>query len=135
MNFNQAIVIGRFGANPEVKFMPNGNAVTNFSLAVTETWKDKEGQKQERTEWIRCVFYSKAAEVIGKYCQKGAMIMVTGRLQTRSYEKDGQTLYITEIVGEKFNLGPKPKDATEASAGRRTAPDGTWSDSGAGVPY
>jgi len=96
---NKVILIGNLGQDPEVRFMPNGGAVTNFSVATSESWKDKNtGQQQERTEWHRCVAFGKLAEICGAYLKKGSKVYVEGKLQTRKWQKDGQDQYTTEIV-------------------------------------
>jgi single-strand DNA-binding protein len=102
--------IGRLGKDPEVRFSPAGKAIANFSIACGSTWTDKSsGDKKEKTEWVRLIAFDKLAEIIGSYCKKGTQIYVSGRLQTREYEKDGAKRYITEIVIDKMQLlGPKP---------------------------
>ncbi|MGE4335336.1 MAG: single-stranded DNA-binding protein [Pigmentiphaga sp.] len=110
---NKVILIGNVGGDPECRFMPNGNAVTNITLATTDSWKDKQtGQLQERTEWSRIVFFGKVAEIAGEYLRKGSQCYIEGRLQTREWEKDGVKRYTTEIVvdmnGTLQLLGGKP---------------------------
>ena len=96
---NKVILIGNLGSDPEVKYTPNGAPVANFSLATSESWNDKDGQRQERTEWHRLVLWSKLAEIAGQYLKKGAKIYVEGRLQTRSWDdQSGQKRYMTEVV-------------------------------------
>lgn len=96
---NKVIVIGRLGADPEVKTVSGGNTVARLSVATSENWTDREGQKQERTEWHRIVVWGKLAELCGKYLAKGRQVYVEGRLQTRSWEdQQGQKRYSTEIV-------------------------------------
>src|SRR5690606_20943974 len=96
---NKAILIGNVGGDPEVRHMPNGNAVANITLATSDTWKDKNtGQQQERTEWHRVVFFGRLAEVVGEYTRKGSKLYVEGKLQTREWEKDGIKRYTTEVV-------------------------------------
>jgi len=97
---NKVILIGNMGADPEVRYMPNGNAVANVSLATSDTWKDKNnGEQRERTEWHRVVFFGKLAEIVGQYLKKGSKIYVEGRLQTRKWQgQDGQDRYTTEVV-------------------------------------
>lgn len=96
---NKAILIGNVGGDPETRYLPNGNAVTNITLATTDSWKDKQtGQQQDRTEWHRVVFFGKLAEIAGEYLRKGSQCYVEGRLQTREWEKDGIKRYTTEIV-------------------------------------
>jgi len=96
---NKVILIGNVGGDPETRYMPNGNAVTNITLATTDSWKDKQtGQLQERTEWHRVVLFGKVAEIAGEYLRKGSQCYIEGRLQTREWEKDGIKRYTTEIV-------------------------------------
>lgn len=96
---NKVILIGNVGGDPETRYMPNGNAVTNVTLATTDTWKDKQtGQTQERTEWHRVVLFGKVAEIAAEYLRKGSQCYIEGRLQTREWEKDGVKRYTTEIV-------------------------------------
>ena len=96
---NKVILIGNVGGDPEVRYLPNGNAVANVTLATTDSWKDKQtGQMQERTEWHRVVFFGRIAEVVGEYARKGSKLYVEGRLQTREWEKDGVKRYTTEVV-------------------------------------
>jgi len=96
---NKAIVVGRLGRDPEVRYTPDGTAVANFSVATSQEWRDKNtGEKKELTEWHRIVAFRRLAEICGEYLSKGRQVYVEGRLQTRSWEKDGVTRYTTEIV-------------------------------------
>ncbi len=96
---NKVILIGNVGGDPETRFLPNGNAVTNLTLATSDSWRDKQsGQMQERTEWHRVTFFGKIAEIAGQYLRKGSKIYIEGRLQTREWEKDGVKRYTTEII-------------------------------------
>ena len=106
---NKVMLIGRLGRDPEIRYSQQGTAVVNFSIATSEQWTDRNtGDRQERTEWHRIVVFGKQAEVCEKYLSKGSQIYIEGRLQTRNYEKDGQTHYITEIVAANFQfLGGK----------------------------
>jgi single-strand DNA-binding protein len=110
MTVNKAILIGRLGKDPETRYMTNGEAVTNVSLATSENYKDKSGEKQERTEWHNLVMYRRLAEIAGEYLKKGSMIYVEGRIQNRKYQdKEGKDRYISEIiVNEMKMLGSKP---------------------------
>jgi single-strand DNA-binding protein len=101
---NKVILVGNLGRDPEVRFMPNGEAVCNFSIATTENWKDKSGVKQEKTEWHNIVMYRKLAEIAGEYLKKGRPVYIEGRLQTRKWEKDGVTRYTTEIIGDNMQM-------------------------------
>ena len=96
---NKVILIGNVGGDPETRYLPNGNAVTNLTLATSDSWRDKQtGQMQERTEWHRVSFFGKIAEIAGQYLRKGSKVYIEGRLQTREWEKDGVKRYTTEIV-------------------------------------
>jgi single-strand DNA-binding protein len=100
---NKVILIGNLGADPELRYTPNGQAVCDIRMATNESWTDKSGQRQERTEWHRVVFWGKPAEICKQYLTKGQKLYVEGRLQTRSWDdKDGNKKYSTEIVGNDF---------------------------------
>ena len=100
---NKVMLIGRLGRDPEIRYSQQGTAVVNFPLATNEQWTDKNtGEKQERTEWHRIVAFGKPAEILEKYLSKGSQVYIEGRLQTRNYEKEGQTHYTTEIVVNDF---------------------------------
>lgn len=102
---NKVTVMGNLGKDPEVRYMPNGGAVCNFTVATSETWKDKNsGEQQEKTEWHRIVAFRKPAEIIAEWMKKGSKIYVEGHLQTRKWEKDGQDHYTTEIVVDEFQF-------------------------------
>ncbi len=113
MSVNKVILIGRLGKDPETRYMPNGDAITNATLATSESWKDKSGVRQEKTEWHNLTFYNrgayKLAEIAGEYLKKGSMIYVEGKLQTRKWQdKEGKDRYTTEIlVNEMTMLGGK----------------------------
>jgi len=111
---NKVILVGTCGQDPEVRYLPNGNAVTNLSLATSEQWNDKQsGQKVERTEWHRVSLFGKVAEIAGEYLRKGSQVYIEGKLQTREWEKDGIKRYTTEIIvdinGTKQLLGGRPQ--------------------------
>lgn len=102
---NKVILVGNLGNDPEVRYMPNGNAVANVSLATSETWKDKNtGDQQEKTEWHRVVFFNRLAEIVEQYVKKGSKLYIEGRLQTRSWEQDGVKRYTTEIVANEMQM-------------------------------
>jgi single-strand DNA-binding protein len=123
---NKVILIGNLGRDPETRYMPEGGAITNISIATTETWKDKQGEKQEKTEWHRVAFFGKLAEIAGEYLKKGSQVYVEGRLQTRKWQdKDGADKYTTEIVanamqmlGSRQGMGGGGADRGEASQER-----------------
>jgi single-strand DNA-binding protein len=102
---NKVIIIGNVGGDPETKYMPSGGAVTNLSLATSESWKDKQtGQPQERTEWHRVVFFNRLAEIASEYVRKGSKLYVEGSLRTRQWEQDGIKRYSTEIVASQMQM-------------------------------
>jgi single-strand DNA-binding protein len=102
---NKVILIGNLGADPEVRFTPGGQAVANFRIATSDTWTDKNGQKQERTEWHRIVVWGKLAELCGEYLKKGRQCYVEGRLQTREWtDKEGRKNYTTEVVANSVTF-------------------------------
>ena len=102
---NKVILVGNLGRDPEMRFMPNCEAVCNFSIATTDSWKDKSGQKQERTEWHNIVIYRKLAEIAGEYLKKGRPVYIEGRLQTRKWQtKEGQDRYTTEIIADQMQM-------------------------------
>ena len=103
---NKVILVGNLGKDPEIRYSPNGGAVANVTIATSESWKDKvSGEKQEKTEWHRVVFFGRLAEIAGEYLKKGAQIYVEGRLQTRKWQdKEGKDRYTTEIVANEMQM-------------------------------
>ena len=102
---NKVILIGNLGRDPETRYTTGGDAVTNLNIATTDTWRDKSGEKQEKTEWHRVVLFGRQAEIAGEYLKKGRSVYIEGRLQTRKYtDKDGVEKYSTEIVGDRMQL-------------------------------
>jgi single-strand DNA-binding protein len=139
MSVNKAILVGHLGKDPEVRYMPNGEAVANVTLATSETWKDKTGEKQEKTEWHNIVFYKRLAEIVGQYLKKGSLIYVEGRITTEKWQdKEGKDRYTTKIVanemkmlggkssgGSNFEVVEKPAASEEfaaAPASKKPAP-------------
>lgn len=112
---NKVILIGHLGGDPEIRYMPNGSAVANFSLASSESWRDKQtGEKRERTEWVRIVIFNKLAEIAGEYLRKGSQVYIEGQLRTRKWQdQNGQDRYTTEVHvsmgGIMRMLGPAPQ--------------------------
>jgi len=116
---NMAQIIGHLGRDPEVRYTPEGTAVAKLAVATNETWKDKDGEKQERTEWHRVVLFDKKAEIAAEYLKKGSMVYIQGRLQTRKWQgDDGQDRYTTEIVAERMRMlgGKGERDTAENGA-------------------
>jgi single-strand DNA-binding protein len=112
---NKVILVGNVGGDPETRFMPSGGAVTNLTVATSETWKDKQtGQPQERTEWHRVVFFNRLAEIAGEYVRKGSKLYVEGSLRTRQWEQDGVKRYTTEIVASEMQMLGSRQDGDQA---------------------
>ena len=102
---NKVILVGNLGNDPETRYLPDGNAVTNISVATSESWKDKNtGQQNDRTEWHRVVFFRRLAEIAGEYLRKGSKVYIEGKLRTRQWEKEGQKHYSTEIVADEMQM-------------------------------
>ncbi len=123
MSVNKVILVGRLGKDPETRYMTNGEAVTNVTLATSENWKDKNGEKQDKTEWHNLVFYRRLAEIAGEYLKKGSQIYVEGKLQTRKWQdKEGKDRYTTEIVvNEMQMLGSKSGGSSNFEVVEKTA--------------
>lgn len=129
---NKVMLIGRLGKDPEIRYTPDGTMVTNFSLATDEQWKDKNGEKVQRTEWHKIVTYRKLAEICGNYLVKGKLVFIEGRIQTRSWEdKEGIKRYTTEIIASNMQMldskgqnktGDSSFDADAASINDGNAP-------------
>ncbi|MCX7960845.1 MAG: single-stranded DNA-binding protein [Burkholderiales bacterium] len=127
---NKVILIGNLGADPETRYLPSGEAVTNIRVATTDRWKDRQtGEMKEATEWHRIAFFGRLAEIAGEYLRKGSQVYVEGSLRTRKWQdKDGQERYTTEIRGEVMQmLGPRPgggaPETRAAERAERTAKD------------
>ena len=148
---NKAILVGHLGKDPETRYMPNGDAVTNITIATSESWKDKQtGEKKEATEWHRVVFYRKLAEISAQYLKKGSQVYIEGALKTRNWQgQDGQDRYTTEIVADQMvmlggngqrNEQSAPNNAnTPAQNQQRSAPaqqgGGAFDDMGDDIPF
>ncbi|SEQ86117.1 single-strand DNA-binding protein [Nitrosomonas sp. Nm51] len=129
---NKVILIGNLGRDPETRYMSSGDAVTNISLATTEVWKDKNGEKQEKTEWHRVTFYRKLAEIAGEYLKKGRSVYVEGRLETRKWtDKNGMERYTTEIIATDMKMlgsraGSDSFDSSDSEANEPTSGRSTY---------
>ena len=138
---NKVILVGNLGADPETRFMPNGDAVANIRLATTESWKDKaSGEKREITEWHRVVLYRKLGEIAGQYLKKGSAVYIEGRIRTRKWQdKEGQERYTTEIEANEMQmLGGKPSGESAPSEKPRNAqgaPKASISDMDDDIPF
>lgn len=120
---NKVILIGNLGADPEVRYMPSGDAVANINIATSESWKDKQtGEKQERTEWHKVVFFGKLAEIVKQYLRKGSKVYIEGKLRTRKYKaQDGSERYSTEVVVD-MNGTMQMLDGRQGSGGGSSVP-------------
>ena len=117
MSVNKAILIGRLGRDPEVRHMPNGEAVCNFSIATDETWKDQSGQRQTKTEWHAITLYRRMAEVAGQYLKKGSQVYIEGRIQSRKYtDKNGIERTAYEIIGSEMKMLGGGNDSGQQNA-------------------
>ena len=121
---NKAIIIGRLGRDPEVRYTQDGRAIANFSVATSEEWKDKNtGEKKEQTEWHRIVAFGKLGEICGQLLKKGSQCYIDGRLQTRSWEKDNITRYTTEIVAANMQMLDSKGQASGSRSGDQDGGD------------
>lgn len=151
---NKVILIGNLGKDPDIRYMPGGDAVANITLATSETWKDKTGAKQEKTEWHRVTFYRKLAEIVGEYLKKGSSVYVEGRLETRKWtDKTGTDRYTTEIIanemrmlgsksggssfegGNKNNETSSPKDSAANNNNAASTPNSGFGDMDDDIPF
>ena len=111
---NKVVLVGHLGGDPETRFLPSGAAVANFNLATNESWKDTNGEFQDKTEWHRCVMFGKSAELAGDLLKKGQLAYIEGKLQTRNWEdKDGVKRYTTEVVCDMFTMLGRKMDSAE----------------------
>ena len=127
-SLNKVILIGNLGRDPETRYLPNGDAVANISVATTETWKDKSGEKQEKTEWHRVTLYRRLGEIAGEYLKKGSQVYIEGRIEYREYEKDGVKRYSTDIIASEMKMlgsrqgGGEPMDRDSGPSSERERP-------------
>ena len=121
---NKVILVGNLGQDPDVKYLPSGDPVCNFSVATTDSWRDKEGNKQESTEWHKVSFFGKVAEICGQYLKKGSAVYVEGSIRTRKWQdKEGNDRYTTEIKGDRMQmLGGKKPESGDAPSGEAPKP-------------
>lgn len=131
---NKVILVGNLGRDPEVRRMPSGDAMVSLSIATTDTWKDKSGERQEKTEWHRIVIFGRLAEVAGEYLKKGSQTYFEGRLQTRKWtDKEGQEKYTTEVVADRMQmLGSRPASGGGGDFGGSQSPSKGATPSGSG---
>lgn len=133
---NKVILVGNLGKDPDTRFMPNGDAATNFTIATTESWKDKSGDKKESTEWHRISAFGKLGEICGEYLKKGSAVYIEGKLKTRKWQdKDGQDRYTTEIIADRMQmLGGKP-ERDEKPAPEQRMKSGSTDDIDDKIPF
>ncbi|MFO7813031.1 MAG: single-stranded DNA-binding protein [Pelovirga sp.] len=118
MSVNKVILVGNLGKDPELRYTPSGTAVATFSLATTERYKDRDGQRQEKTEWHNIVAWRQLAEICGKFLHKGKQVYIEGKIQTRSYDdRDGNKRYITEIVVDQMQMLGSKDDGQQGGGG------------------
>lgn len=116
---NKAIIVGNVGKEPEVRYMPNGEAVANLSIATSESWKDQQGQHQERTEWHKVVFYKRLAEIVGEYIKKGSQVYIEGSIHTKKWQdQQGNDRYTTEIKANNMQMLGGNSGASNNSQGQ-----------------
>lgn len=134
-NLNKVMLIGRLGRDPEVRHTREGNAVATLSLATSETWKDKSGERQEKTEWHRIVLFGRQAEIAGEYLSKGRLVYVEGSLETRKWtDKAGADRYTTEVKGRSFQMLDRGDDPDTTRA-RREQPEPQGHDDDGDIPF
>lgn len=134
---NKAIIVGRIGSDVELKYLTSGDAVANLSVATSEVWKDKSGEKQERAEWHRVILFRKLAEIAAEYLVKGSLVYIEGKLQTREWEKDGIKRYATEIIADRLQmLGSKGgENKIHANQDKSSEPKSDFSDMDSDIPF
>lgn len=126
---NKVILLGNLGRDPELKYTPSGSAVANFTIATNETWKDKEGQKQEHTEWHRVVVWGKLAEICGEYLHKGRQVYIEGSIRTRTYkDREGTEKSVTEIKADNMVMIGKGDGTPRADRGQAAEKEPEYSD-------
>jgi single-strand DNA-binding protein len=130
---NKVVLVGHLGGDPETRFTPSGAAVANFNLATNESWKDANGELQDKTEWHRCVMFGKSAELAGELLKKGQLVYTEGKLQTRNWEdKDGIKRYTTEVVCDMFTMLGRKMDA---DSNQQAAPASTSNEDEDDLPF
>lgn len=137
---NKVILVGHLGRDPEVRYTSDNATIANVSIATSESWKDKSGAKQEKTEWHRVSFFGKLAEIVGEYLKKGSHVYVEGRLQTRKWQdKDGQDRYTTEIIADRMQMlggkGQASQDASEPAAEKPAKAPSKFDDLEDDIPF
>jgi single-strand DNA-binding protein len=140
MYINKVFLYGNLTRDPELRALPSGMNVVNFSVATNRTYKDRDGKKQEQTDFHNVVVFGRQADTVNQYMKKGSAVFVEGRMQTRSWEKDGEKKYRTEVVADRVQFGPKGGGSARSTGGGaggddQTPPDDMTSSGGAGIEY
>lgn len=133
---NKVILVGNLGKDPETRYLPNGDAVTNITVATSESWKDKNGDKKESTEWHRVSMFKKLAEIAAEYLKKGSSVYIEGRIQTRKWQdKEGQDRYSTEIVADRMQMLGKPQGNSPEREEKPGKGGGSFDDMADDIPF
>ncbi|MSU73977.1 single-stranded DNA-binding protein [Candidatus Kaiserbacteria bacterium] len=138
MYINKAMLFGNLTRDPELRALPSGMNVVNFSIATNRVYKDRDGKKQEQTDFHNVVVFGRQADVVNQYLKKGSSVFVEGRMQTRSWEKDGEKKYRTEVVADRVQFGPKGSGSARSTGGGgedQTPPDDVSSGGASGIDY
>lgn len=136
MAVNKFIGIGNLGRDPEMRFMPDGKAVCNFSIAISERYKDKSGESKEVTEWVNIALFGKLAEIAGEYLKKGSKVYIEGKMKTEKYSKDGVDRYTTKIIGDKMEmLSGKTEGESKPKPAAEKPHDGVFDDMDDDIPF
>ena len=133
---NKVIIVGNLGKDPEARALPSGDSVSNFSVATTESWKDKAGEKQEHTEWHRVNAFGKLAEICNEYLKKGSAVYIEGKLRTRTWEQDGVKKYSTEVIADRMQmLGGRSEKAESPKPDKPKSQKGSIQDMEDDIPF
>jgi len=140
MYINKAMLFGNLTRDPELRALPSGMNVVNFSIATNRTYKDRDGKKQEQTDFHNVVVFGRQADLVNQYLRKGSSVFVEGRMQTRSWEKDGEKKYRTEVVADRVQFGPKAsgggaRSASSSQGDDQTPPEDMAGGGGSGIDY
>ncbi len=131
---NRVMLIGRLGFDPEVRYLPSGDAITNIRMATSRRWKDKNGERKEDTEWHRVVFFGGLGKIAGEYLKKGSLVYVAGRIRTNQWEKDGVKHYTTEIIAEEMQMLDSKSGGTTSYGDAGAPPVSSYENQGGPAP-
>lgn len=135
MYLNKVLLYGNLTRDPELRALPSGMNVVNFSIATNRVFRDRDGKKQEQTDFHNIVVFGRQADTVNQYLKKGSGVFVEGRLQTRSWEKEGQKMYRTEVVADRVQFGPRPGGGGGRNAGPADEPQDSGAPAGGGIDY